>query len=319
MLPVLVVFFNRKDTLLSVLESLKEYRPRELYLACDGPRSWIDGESRVVEEVRKSALDFITWDCDVKTLFRSENFGCKKAVHEAIQWFFSCEHQGVVLEDDIVPCRSFFEFAEKALNYYNKDKKIGTITGRNEFSRWGQNDIFFTNRFQCWGWASWSDRILGMNVNYGYSPEIDYSEIFKNVSWEERLFLHSVLGLLQSHQVNSWAYPYDLNFRRKGQYHIYPQYNLVKNIGFGNVGTHSSSRDSDSVAMYEGFVPEVIESFGVRPDSQYSKEKLRSEYGNVYMLFVMRYVRYFGWARRPWRKIRQSVKQIFPNARLNDK
>ena len=51
--------------------------------------------------------EYIDWDCEVHTLFHPNNLGCKYAMHEAIQWFFSEEAYGIVLEDDI-PCRPVF-------------------------------------------------------------------------------------------------------------------------------------------------------------------------------------------------------------------
>lgn len=297
MVPVLVLFFNRKDTLQPVLASLRQYKPKLIYLASDGPRSTVQNETQLVSEIRRFVLDSIDWHCEVKTLFRDENLGCKKAVHEAIQWFFSQEEKGIVLEDDIVPSLNFFHFCEEALDFYQHDKKIGSITGRNELQQWGNQDVFFASRFQCWGWASWADRILNMDVDYGYRRQDDYSTLYKATSWEERCYLDSVLGLLQTHQVNSWAYAYDLNFKKNKQLQVYPKLNMVKNIGFGPNGTHSSSRNSDNVVFYLDFKPQLKDFDSITDDKRYIRQKLRIEYGGVIQLFVMRFVRYLGWLR----------------------
>lgn len=309
MTPVLLLFFNRQDTLKSVLESIKLYQPSRIYLASDGPRAHVECEKQKIDQVRDYVLSEIDWDCEVKTLFRDENLGCKKAVHEAVQWFFSQEEKGIVLEDDIVPSLNFFHFCEDALARFKDDKRIGSITGRNELGVWGENDVFTASRFQCWGWASWSDRILGMNVEYGYDKNIDYSILYQNTMWEERCYIDSVLGLLQTHQVNSWAYAYDLNFKKSKQLQIYPRFNIVKNIGFGGSGTHSSSRSSDQVSFYEEFYPSDISlsQVDIVDDKSYIKKKLRTEYGGIFQLYLMTYIRYLKWLR----KLNKAIKKGF--------
>lgn len=306
-LPILLLFFNRKDTLQSVLASLKQYKPSRLYLASDGPRSSVQNEVKVVGEIRQYVLDSIDWECEVKTLFRDENLGCKKAVHEAIQWFFSQEEKGIVLEDDIVPSLNFFHYCEQALELYKGNKKIGSITGRNELQQWGNEDYFFASRFNCWGWASWSDRILSMDVEYGYRKSDDYSELYDNASWEERCYIDSVLGLLQTKQVNSWAYAYDLNFKKSNQLQVYPKLNMIQNIGFGDGGTHSASRAFDVVQFFNDFKPDLTSLFQIDDDKVYIQKKLRTEYGGVFQLVIMRYIRYLGWLRR----LKKNARKLF--------
>lgn len=290
--PILLLIFNRLDTTKQVLETLRKLQPRKVYIASDGARDHIQGEAEKVSEIREYALSSIDWGCEVETFFREENLGCKYAVHEAVQWFFSQEEKGIILEDDIVPSLNFFKFCEKALEMFKDDKSVGSITGRNELQEWGDSGCFMASRFQCWGWASWSDRMLGMNVEYGYDKSMDYSRLYKNTMWEERCYLDSVLGLLQTKQVNSWAYAYDLNFKKNQQLQIYPQLNLVQNIGFGEMGTHSTSRLSDAVVVFDEFSP-FCPKLPVEDDKNYIKNKLRTEYGGVIQLSLMRYIRYF--------------------------
>ena len=53
--PVYMIFFNRPDTLKKVFESVKEARPAQLFLACDGPR---EGRPDDVENVKKCKAFF---------------------------------------------------------------------------------------------------------------------------------------------------------------------------------------------------------------------------------------------------------------------
>jgi hypothetical protein len=85
--PVLFLVFNRSRETFKVFEAIRHVRPERLYVAADGPRNGRSEEARKCEEVR-AIVGGINWRCEVKTLFRSENLGCKQAVSSAITWFF---------------------------------------------------------------------------------------------------------------------------------------------------------------------------------------------------------------------------------------
>ena len=108
-IPVLFVIFNRPDTTRQVFEAIRNVRPPKLYVAADGPRKSFPADANKVEEVRRIATQ-IDWPCEVKTLFREENIGCKMAVSESISWFFDNEEMGIILEDDCLPHHDFFHF-----------------------------------------------------------------------------------------------------------------------------------------------------------------------------------------------------------------
>ncbi len=111
---VLFLVFNRLDVTKQVFGAIKQAKPPRLYIAADGARETKDGEELKVEEVRDFILSNIDWECEVKTLFRENNFGCKYAVSGAIDWFFENEEMGIILEDDCLPSQSFFWFCEES-------------------------------------------------------------------------------------------------------------------------------------------------------------------------------------------------------------
>jgi hypothetical protein len=43
--PILFLVFNRPDTTRRVFNKIKEVRPRQLFIAADGPRSTVEGEA----------------------------------------------------------------------------------------------------------------------------------------------------------------------------------------------------------------------------------------------------------------------------------
>ena len=87
---VLFLVFNRPETTRQVFETIRRARPSRLYVAADGARAGRLGEAQCVEEVRRVCTS-IDWPCELHTLFRDTNLGCRKAVSEAIDWFFKHE------------------------------------------------------------------------------------------------------------------------------------------------------------------------------------------------------------------------------------
>ena len=98
--PVLLLTFNRLDTTKLVFEQIRKAQVPRLYIASDGPRSIYEKEEDMVNLVREYVLANVDWKCEVFTLFRDKNLGCKISVSESIDWFFENEEMGIILEDD---------------------------------------------------------------------------------------------------------------------------------------------------------------------------------------------------------------------------
>ena len=111
---VLFLVFNRPNTTRQVFEAIRQAKPPRLYVAADGPREGKLGEVECVEEVR-TIVTAVDWPCEVKTLFRDKNLGCKEGVSSAITWFFEQEEQGIIIEDDCLPHLDFFSFCESLI------------------------------------------------------------------------------------------------------------------------------------------------------------------------------------------------------------
>ena len=105
--PILFIVFNRPDTTQLVFNEIRKAKPKQLFIAADGPRKDHPEEAVLCQKTR-AIVDQVDWDCTVSTLFRNENLGCKSAVSSAIDWFFSNVEEGIILEDDCVPDQSLF-------------------------------------------------------------------------------------------------------------------------------------------------------------------------------------------------------------------
>lgn len=242
---VLFLVFNRPDTTKEVFEAIRTAKPPRLYLAADGARADREGEARNVQAVRDLVLESIDWDCEVKTLFRKQNYGCKMAVSGAIDWFFEHEEMGIILEDDCLPSQSFFWFCEAMLRRHRDDMRVGYITGSNFYTQSGDDEYsyHYTKIAPIWGWASWRrswklyDRDLQLYARFKethYMKALYYSEAEYRM-WIDRLE-PCLLGVR-----NTWDFQWGFTQRIHHMLCVKPNVNLMRNIGFGADATHTTA------------------------------------------------------------------------------
>ena len=244
--PILFLIFNRPETTKKVFSAIKKAQPLRLYIAADGPRSEIPEEANRCELSRNIALN-VDWDCEVKTLFRDHNLGCRLAVSQAIDWFFEHEPEGIILEDDCLPSQSFFWFCQEMLEFYRNDKAVGAICGfySNELEYTPNASYFFSRYLRVWGWAGWRRSIEGYDTNIDFLTE-------KQNTWEKDIFSGTEIILknywqnifeeVRSGKIDTWDTQLQYLLWLKKQWVATSSINLIKNIGWSE-GTHVQKKD----------------------------------------------------------------------------
>jgi hypothetical protein len=244
---VLFIVFNRPDTTLKVFDAIKAARPARLYIAADGPRAGKPGEDVLCEQVR-ACTQLVDWPCEVKTLFRAQNLGCKDAVSSAISWFFEHEEEGVILEDDCLPANSFFSYCDILLEKYRHDTRIGHIGGANlqQGNIRGTASYYYSNLTHVWGWASWR------RVWNRYDKELKAyhtDEVRQQLSkiFNDRLIIdnwETIFKELKAGAIDTWDYQLTFTNFFNNSLSVIPNQNLISNIGFGTGATHTQRSDS---------------------------------------------------------------------------
>lgn len=240
--PILFIIFNRPDVTARVFSRIREARPHKLYIAADGPRPDVPGESRRCEETR-NVVGHIDWSCEVHRLYSETNLGCKKAVILAINWIFEHVEQAIILEDDCLPDPSFFRFSGVMLDYYQDDKRVMHISGSNlapEAS--SSNAGYFFSRFVfCWGWATWR-RAWRL-----YDPDMTAWPSLRETNWlrsvlkdrDQADYWTRRLDFIMEHERQlTWDYQWLFTCWKNNSVNISPGVNLVANIGCGPNATN---------------------------------------------------------------------------------
>ena len=248
--PVLLLVFDRPGLTQRVFDEIRHVRPSKLYVAGDGPRNPLHLQRGAIQEARQIATS-VDWDCDVHTLFRDKNLGCKMAVSTAIDWFFGQEDEGIVLEDDCLPNQSFFRYCDELLDRFRDEERVMCISGDNfqQGNSVTSDSYYFSKYNHCWGWATWRRAWLQYDPVIINRPGFDIHSVLEGFSDGSDAFIQyweAIFEKVTTGEINSWAYYWTLSCWINNGLTCIPDKNLVMNIGFGRHATHT--RDEDKLA-----------------------------------------------------------------------
>ena len=246
--PILLIIFRRPDTTKIVFESIRKVRPKQLFIAADGPRQDRPDDVSLREETIQ-IVSQVDWPCEVKTWYKTENVGCGRNISSALDWFFGEVEEGIVLEDDTVPADSFFPYCAEMLERYRHDERImhiGAVNFQDGIKR-GEGDYYFSVYTFVWGWASW--RRAWKFYDFGMSdfPEFIQKKRIRHLS-KNRITQKYWIKIFERYYREpairkAWSYQWTFTTLNRAGYCIIPNLNLVSNIGYGPEATHTTHED----------------------------------------------------------------------------
>jgi hypothetical protein len=244
--PVLLCVFNRPRQAQASLERLRAVRPAKLYIAADGPRSGHPTDAERCAEVRRVVSE-VDWPCDLHTLLRDSNVGCRLAVGGAISWLFEHEEEGIILEDDIIADPSFFPYCAELLERYRNDKRVGIISGCNFTAgrATSEDSYIFVRNLNMWGWATWRRvwQLVDLDMSdWNAHRNVDFLRKYYDAPWATRQeWARHFDNTVNRRRLDVWDYQVCYALWRRGMLAIDPSVNLIDNDGIGADATHPSS------------------------------------------------------------------------------
>jgi hypothetical protein len=240
--PILFIIFNRPSQTKRVFESIKNVKPKELYIAADGPR--INNEKDSINcKLTREIVQNIDWECNVHYLLREKNLGCKIAVSNAINWFFTNTEEGIILEDDCLPNESFFNFSSLLLEKYRNDNEVMHIGGTNfQSKKIDCNDSYYFSRItHIWGWATWRRAWEKYDIQMNDFTSKKLKSIFTENKLNPSSFTYffNALSKVKKSKIDTWDYQWTYTVWKENGLAIIPVENLVSNIGFDSNSTHT--------------------------------------------------------------------------------
>lgn len=239
--PLIIFTYNRLDTLELSIKSLQEnFLANETDVFIFSDYAGKEKDIEFVNSVRKF-LHSIDGFKSITIIERNENYGLAKNVIEGVTDIINKYEKVIVLEDDLLTSKNFLSYMNQALDFYENDERIFSISG---FS-WNLNslkylkeDVFLSYRPSSWGWATWKEKWTDIDWELK-----DFDSFIKNKK-ATRAFnrggmdMTRMLKHYKEGKNNSWAIRYSYNMFKKNKYCIYPKLSKIQNIGFSSNSTH---------------------------------------------------------------------------------
>ena len=259
--PVILIAYKRSRHTLQVLNALKEHDIKNLFIFSDGPKDNDD-----LADVNETRLLFqeIDWTNPV-IIEQDKNMGLSNSIVTAVDYVFDEFDRMILLEDDCVPQRYFFDFMETCLTNYENNPEVFGISGytvplTESILKTYPYDAYFYPRIGSWGWATWKKawRRFESNFANAYKRAIENNIDLSQGGTDLPLMCQQMLnGTLKNSWDTYWAISVYLN---KG-YYVYPTYSHIENIGMDGSGSHCAETgrfDAKTAASAPSIYPERI-------------------------------------------------------------
>lgn len=273
-----------------------EYTKRVLDLLCQNPESkdtvlyiYSDAAKTVeVQEKVDKVRELIRKYAEKETFRRVEivesctNRGLANSIINGVTETLKKWDRVIVLEDDLMVSKDFIKFMNALLDYYEKDEKIGAVSGFTydlKNLKGYTHDTYLARTGNSWGWATWRDIWIGADWEIR-----DYEE-FRNNKKKRKSFdrnqyqISNMLDRQMRGEIDSWAVRWDYYFWKYSLWTVYPSKSRVRHEGFDGLATHCKEENDgwylDSFEQEER--PFVIEK--IFPEQKLIKET--AEYNKI--------------------------------------
>lgn len=250
--PVMLLFFNRPDTLTKVFEAIRKYKPTELFLVQDGARANRSDDIENIEKCRE-IVEYVDWECNIHRNYATNNMSCDHREYTGIAWCFKYVDRLIILEDDCVPSQSFFKLCEECLEKYKDHAGIHSIVGFNRVGNYeAPYDYVFSMTSAGLGWATWRrvwEKVESIKKLDFLDSAIDVEYLDNNIDKNIKDIFGEFIPYMRTEKENnlrtgkisSWEKLVGFTLLANNMLTITPCKNMVKYIGISENATHCLS------------------------------------------------------------------------------
>ena len=255
--PVVVFAYNRPGCLKRALEALcmdELAQKTDVFIFIDGCKGESDREKvagcvDLANSVKSSGSFKRVEVCASET-----NRGLAESIISGVTKVIEKYGRVIVLEDDLVVRGAFLRFMNDALEYYEKDSEIWSISGFTPYLRRLKRypgDVYYSYRGCSWGWASWEDRFKLVDWKVSTYGEFKNNESLRRQFARGGGDLPGMLDKQMKGEIDSWAVRWCYEQSRRNMYTIYPCSTFIENIGFGEDATHTKKQNMRTARINE--------------------------------------------------------------------
>jgi len=269
--PIVLFVYNRPEHTRKTVESLARNglaKESILYIFSDAPKNSDAFEN--VKKVRRyiSKLPSKKWFHDIRIEEAPLNRGLADAIITGVTKVMHEHGKAIVLEDDLLCAPDFLDFMNSALNFFEADQKIGSISGYSPIQTMPEGyskDIWIASRSSSLGWATWADRWFEIKW------QIDDFEDFRKDKVARKKF--DACGsdrfdrLRRQIEIgaNSWSIRFGYWQSRSDRYTVFPSHTRIQHIGWDGSGVHGTYHGPLDTHIVEYALPFTLENVSEDP------------------------------------------------------
>ena len=261
--PIILFVYNRPKHTETVLNALKKNslaKDSILYVFSDAAKKEKDFEN--VNKVRE-IISKVSGFKEVVVTEAETNIGCADSITSGITKVINEHGKAIIVEDDILTAPNFLEFMNEALNRYESDKRIYSVSSfvsNEKMAEICKDFLFLAYRNSSWGWGTWADQWNDVDWDMLLWEKIKKDKnLWKKLQrgGEDAPYL---LKLQMEGFIDSWAIRFYADNALKDKYTVFPTKTFVTNIGLDGSGTHCGNVKNNK-SLFSENLPAVDFSF----------------------------------------------------------
>jgi len=234
--PVILFTYLKIDPLRKTVQSLSDNflaTDTNLIIFSDGPKN-INEVDRI-NEIRTYLKSIEGFNSVIIHEF-SYNLGLSNSIIQNVTEVFKSYPSAIILEDDIITSKNFLSFMNQALNFYQNDSKILSISGYSPSIKGLEtNEVYFTQRSSSWGWACWADRWSSIDWGCSQYEDFKYNRKLKKQFNRMGSDMSYMLKKQMQGYLDSWAIRFCFHQFNNNLFSVVPAISKTSNIGFNDI------------------------------------------------------------------------------------
>ncbi len=249
--PIVLFVYNRPTHTVRTLEALANNElanKSKLYIYSDGAKNDASEETKQKIAVVREAIRKQQWCKEVEIVESVENKGLAPSVIAGVGEILNKHGKVIVLEDDLVTSKYFLKYMNEGLVKYEQDAKIMQLSGYSFpiKNRKPENKSFLLPLTTTWGWGTWQR--VWKNIDFECE---DYHLLKTDKKLAKKFDLDGAYNykkmfirqMENKKGISSWGIRYYWSVFKQNGLVLYPDYSLVKNIGWDGSGHHKDNHE----------------------------------------------------------------------------
>ncbi len=212
----------------------------DLIIYSDGAKT--ESDKVIIKEIR-TYLKAISGFKTITIHESCKNKGLANSIIEGVTDVINRHGKVIVLEDDLIVSQNFLAFMNKALDFYELNNKVFSVSGYGLKVALPKNyeyDVYFTHRGLSWGWATWKDRWDNVDWDVKDFEQLKEDKLVKKKFAQGGTDLFPMLKKQMENNLDSWAIRWFYSQFKNNLFTVFPTISKVKNVGFDVDATHTN-------------------------------------------------------------------------------